>query len=164
MTDDSIAKKVIQGLGSIAEETGKEVLKQSEEVLHSVITGKELLGEAKPMTDQEMAQRKAEDERKKQEEMNKLRAQMGQGRPVEEEIERIRREREEKEKQEEQQKQRAENERRQLQAGTYEAPMPGNAKKSAAKHQGAGGGHKKKSQQPDPSQMSATNEFKKGAE
>ena len=160
--NDPVFKQVVKGLGSIAEETGKEVLKQGEEVLHSVITGKELLGDAQPMTDQEMAQRKADDERKKQEEINKLRAQMGQGRPIEEEMEKIRREREQKEEQEERQEARAEENQHIAESQSYVVEIPGNAKKSAAKHQGAGGGHKKKSQQPDPSQMSQTSEFKKG--
>lgn len=157
MVDDSIIKKVVQGLGSIAEETGKETLKQTEEIFHGVITGKELIGNIEPMTDQEMAQKKAEDERKKQEEINKLRAQMGQGRPVEQEMTQVRKEEEQEERQKVQQEQ-----QQPRQEENYNTEIPTNAKKSAAKHQGAGGGHKKKSQQPDQAQMSQTAEFKKG--
>lgn len=159
MADDAILKKVIQGLGQIATETGKETLKQGEEVLHGVITGKELLGsDIKSMTDQEMAQKRAEDERRKQQELAELRAQMGQGRPVEQEMTQIRREEEQSEEQKRQQAIREENERRQAESQTTTTEIPTNPKKSAAKHQGAGG--KKKKSQPDPTQMSQTTEFK----
>lgn len=163
MTDDSIAKKVIQGLGEIATETSKETLREGEKIVESVITAKELLGlEEKVMTDQEMAQKKAEDEKKKQEEMDKLRSQMGMGRPVEKEMGEIRSEYEQEEKQKEQQEIQEKQEQAEMINQQRVVEMPGNPKKSAAKHQGRGG--RKKKSMPDQSQMSETSEFKKGVD
>ena len=149
MTNDQILKQVIKGLGDIAEETGKETLKQSEEVFHSIITGKELVGNLQPVTDQEKTKLEMEDKKKKQEEMAKIRSQIS-GRPVEQEMEQIRKEEEQIEAQKKQQEQQPKQEE------IYVTEMPTNHKKSAAKHQGMGG--KKKSHQPDPTQLSQTAE------
>jgi hydroxylamine reductase (hybrid-cluster protein) len=155
MTDGSIPKQVLQNLGQIAEETSKEALKQTVEMTNSVITGKELLGNIKPMTEEEFNQKKAEDENKKQEEMKNL-----TGRNVEAEIKQVRGDKkEEEEKQEKfleqirQQREAEERERAQLAVAA-----PGNAKKEAAKRQMAP--HGKKTSQPDPAAMSQTAEFK----
>lgn len=157
--DNNILKQVVKGLGQVAEETGKEALKQAEEATESIITGKALLGDIQPMSDQEIAQKKAEDERKKQEEMNKLRAEMGQGRNVEQEMEQIRNEEEKAEEQKkEQEKRESQEEQMRQQQESGQTEMPGNAKREAAKRQMAP--HGKKSSQPDPSQMSQTAEFK----
>jgi hypothetical protein len=157
MTDDAILKKVLDNLGQIATETGKETVKQAGQVTESIITGKELLGDIKPLSEEELAKKKAEDERKVQEEMKNI-----PGRNVESEIKQIsdekKREEEEKERQlleqVRQQREAEEAERQQL------TEMPGNAKREAAKTQFAPG--KRKKQQPDPSQMSQTSEFKGG--
>lgn len=164
MADDSIPKKVIQGLGQLGLETGKEAIEQVRLVTESVITGKELLGDITQLSNQELAQKQAEDERKKQEEMNKLRASMGQGRNLDREIEQIREERKREEDQKE--KQMLEQVRRQREAEEAErqqmaASAPGNDKRQVAKMQNAPAGKRKK-QQPDPTQMSQTSEFKGG--
>ena len=161
MNDDSIAKKVIKGLGEIGEETAKEAIKQTGKITEGIITGQELFG-VKPMSDEELAMKKADDEKKKQEEMARLRQGFGgQGRNVEEEIKRIR----EEKKQEEEEKERRETEtaRQQQRAETESqqvAMVPGNAKREAAKRQFAPG--KKKKQQPTADQTSQTSEFKGG--
>ena len=161
MTDDAILKQVINSLGQIGEETGKEAIKQIGEVTSGVISGQELLG-IKPMDDNELAKKKAEDEAKRQQELNELRAKMGSGRNVGQEIEQIRDEREQAEKQKEKQEQeQAERQRQEeMQQQQMMVEAPGNQKRQAAKMQNAPG--KRKKQQPDPTQMSQTSEFKGG--
>lgn len=157
MTDDSIAKKVLQNLSQIVEETGKEAVKQVGEMTTGIITGKELLGNIADMSDAELNKKKAEEERKKQQEMADLRSQMpGQGRDVEKEIEEIRKEKEEKEKQEARAEQQGQQQmqQQQMMAQPVFEPMG----KPARGKQGGGG--KKKKQQPDDEAMSQTNEFK----
>jgi hypothetical protein len=162
MVDDSIVKKVIKGLGEIGEEAAKETMKQVGKLTESVITGQELFG-VKPLSDEELSRKKAEDEQKKQEELAKLRQQQSEpGRNVEEEIKRIREEREREEKEKERQER--EQARQQQEAYQRESQQsvstPGNPKREAAKRQFSPG--KKKKQQPDPTQMSQTSEFKGG--
>ena len=154
---DSIPKKVVQGLGEIGVETVKETTKQAVEMVNSVITGQELVGGAEPMNEEEMAKAKAEDERKKQEEIKNI-----SGRNVEAEINEIIDERENSE--EEKEKEFLEKIKLQREAEEAERKKlfeePGNAKREAAKTQFAPG--KRKKQQPDASQMSQTSEFKGG--
>ncbi len=163
MADDSIPKKVVQGLGQIGAETGKEAVKEILNITESVITSKELLGDINVLSDRELAQKKAEDERKKQQEMEALKSSMGQGRNLDREIEQIRDERKREEEQKE--KQMLEQIRQQREAEEMERQQmvaaPGNQKRQAAKMQNAPAGKKKK-QQPDPTQMSATSEFTGG--
>jgi hypothetical protein len=161
MSDDAILKKVLKGLGEIGEETGKEAVKQVGEITESVITGQELFG-VKALSDEELAKKKAEDEQKKQEELAKLRQQQNEpGRNLEAEIEQIREEKKrEEEEREKQLLEQARQEREAQEMASQQAvEMPGNAKREAAKTQFTPG-KKKKTQQPDPSQMSQTNEFK----
>jgi len=150
----------IQKAGTEIVETG---IKGTEQVLSTVITGQELVGDIKPMNEGEMAKARAEEE-KKQEKMSDLRSEMsGQGRNVEAEIEKIVEEK--KRKEEEDQKEFLENIKRQREAEEAErqnmSEEPVNNKREAAKRQFAPG-KKKKSQAPDPTSMSATSEFKGG--
>lgn len=156
MSDDSIAKKVLKGLGGIGEETGKEALHHVAEMTTGIITGKELLGQVTEMSDEQLQQKKLEDERKSKEEMAKLQAQMnGQGRHVEQEMEQVHQEKEQieeqKEKEEEQQKMAEE------QQMMVAAPAPEPAGRPS---RGKMGGGRKKKQEPTADQMTATSEFK----
>ena len=157
---DSIPKKVLQGVGEIGVETVKEGTKQVTEMLNTIITGQELIGNAKPMSEEEMAKAKAEDERKKQEELNKI--QNIPGRNVEAEIKEIVGEK--KNNEEEKEKEFLEKIRLQREMEEKErenfVEMPGNTKRESAKTQFAPG--KRKKQQPDATQMSQTSEFKGG--
>jgi len=156
MTDNSIAKKVLKNLGQMAEETGKEAVKQAGKVTESVISGRELFG-VKPMSEEQLAQKKVEDEKKVKEETNNLLS-----RNVGAEIEQVRKEKEQAE--EEKERRTLEQVRQQREAEEAErlqmTDIPGNPKREAAKTQFAPG--KKKKQQPDPTQMSQTSEFKGG--
>lgn len=160
---DSIPKKVLQGVGEIGVETIKEGTKQAAEMLSTIVTGQELLGNARPMSEEEMAKAKAEDERKKQEELNRLhQASASQGRNVEAEIKEIVDEKKKSEEEKENEfleKIRMQREIEERERENF-VEMPGNVKREAAKTQFAPG--KRKKQQPDASQMSQTSEFKGG--
>lgn len=157
---DSIPKKVLLGVGEIGVETVNEGTKQAVEMVNNIITGQELVGNVKPMSEEEMSYARAEDERKKQEELKKI--QNISGRNVEAEIKEIVSEKKNIEEEKEGdflekiklQREAEERERNNL------IQEPGNAKREAAKTQFAPG--KRKKQQPDASQMSQTNEFKGG--
>ncbi len=160
---DSIPKKVLQGMGEIGVETVKEGAKQATEMLNTIITGQELVGNARSMSEEEMARAKAEDERKKEEEVDRLRqASASQGRNVEAEIKEVVIEK--KNNEEDKEKEFLEKIRLQREVEERErkiiGEMPGNTKREAAKTQFAPG--KRKKQQPDASQMSETSEFKGG--
>jgi len=146
----------VKGIKQLGVETAEKLVEETGKIIEPIITAQELLGGIKPLTDQEMAQKKAEDERKKQEEMNKLRSQIS-GRPVENEMERIRKqnekEEEEREKYFEKMKERQEWEEQQQMVGVEELMQPKKQHKDK-------GGNKHKTQQPDQSQMSQTAEFK----
>jgi hypothetical protein len=151
----TIPKKVLQALGQIAMETGKEALKQAGEITHGVISGKELLGNLTNLSDAELSQRKAEDERNKQIEIEAMMAKI-QGRNVEGEMKQVEREEQQIEQQKVQQEQQASQYRQE--EGT---PMPtesANPHKRKKKRGSALGGGKKKTQMPDPSQLSQTAE------
>jgi hypothetical protein len=155
---NQIIKGLGKGLGQLGQETVEKLVENTGKILDPTITAQELLGDVKPLSDQEMAQKKAEDERKKQEEMARLRQGFGgQGRPVENEMERIRnqkeKEEEEKEKYLEKVKERKEWEQQQQMVADMENTQP--KKQHVDK-----GGNKHKTQQPDASQMSQTAEFK----
>jgi len=150
-----------KGFKQLGQETAEKLVEETGKIAESVITAQELLGDIRPLNDQEIAQKKAEDERKKQEEMNKLRSQIS-GRSVESEMEQLRRqkenEEEEREKYFEKEKERQEWERQQQMENSdlmMESTNPSKQKKS----RGSAMSHKKKSQ-PDQSQMSQTSEFK----
>jgi hypothetical protein len=155
MADDSMAKKVIKGLGEIGSETVKETIKQVGEATHAVITGQELFG-VKPMSDEDLEKKKSEDKKKVDEEMKNM-----LGRNVEEEIKQVREEK--KREEEERERQSAEQIKQQqtvLETESQTAVPMGNPKREAAKRQFAPG--KKKKQQPTADETSQTSEFKGG--
>lgn len=157
------ATKILQAIQNAGTEIAEQGIKSVEQVVSTVVTGQELVGDAKPMSDEEMAHAKADDERKKQEELAKLR--QIPGRDVEAEMKQVDDEQKSEEKKKEEEF--LENIRLQREAEERERnsmiEAPGNSKKDAAKHQGQHG--KKKSSQtapPNATQMSATSEFKGG--
>lgn len=162
MVDDSILKKVLKNLGQIGTETGKEIIKESAKITESIITGKELLGDIKTLSPEETARKRAEDERNKNEELAKIRS--GGVRNVEGEMKQIQREVEQEEDQKE--KEFLDNLRRQREAEALEhqqlsaemgvSTNPAKQKKSRGSAFAKG---KKKTQQPDPSQLSQTAEL-----
>ncbi len=129
------------------ETVSNQVIKQTE------ITSKELLGDIKPLSDEEIVKKKNEDEQKKQEEINQLRVSMGQGRNMEQEIEQIRRQKEEDE-----------NKKKQSQVQPQQQPVILNTESTnpskQKKSRGSAFGGKKKKSQPDLQSMSQTSEFK----
>lgn len=160
MADNNPIKiiKAIQEVGTEIVETG---IKGTEQIMSTVITGQELAGEARPMSDEETAKARAEDEKKKQEELEKIRN--VPGRNVEAEVKEVIDEKKNEEEQREREflekiKMQREAEERERQSMAEE---PGNAKREQAKRQNSPGG-KRKSQMPDPTSMSQTSEFKGG--
>lgn len=142
---DSIPKKVLQSLGEIGVETVNEGANQAVEMVNSVIVGQELVGDVKPMSEEEMAKAKVEDVRNVEAEIKEIVV-------------------EKKNSEEEKEKEFLEKIKLQREAEEAERNKlfeePGNAKREAAKTQFAPG--KRKKQQPDASQMSQTSEFKGG--
>lgn len=157
---NQIVKGIGQGFKKLGIETGEKLVEETGKIAESIITAKELLRDIKPLNEQEIAQKKAEDERKKQKEMADLRQGLGQGRNVESELEKIRhqneKEEEEREKYFEKMKEQQERER-QLQEQNVNVEMM-----TPPKHHKNKGGNKHKTQQPDETQMSQTSEFKGG--
>jgi len=157
-----IAKGIIQGLGKIGEETGKELVKETAKIGESLITGKELLGDIKPMTTEEMAKMKVEEEKKKKEEMAKLKSGL-EGRAVETEINEIRKEKKREEEEKERkfledikkQREAEEAERQSLEAGMAVSSNPAKRKKSRGSAFVTG-----KKQGVSQSQQSQTGEYK----
>ena len=157
------ATKILNTIQQIGTEIAEQGIKTTEQIMSTVITGKELVADAKPMNELEMAKAKAEDERKKQEELAKIRN--VSGRNVEEEVERVVEEK--KNEEEEKEKEFLEKIKQQREAEEAERnnliKEPGSDKREQAKHSMSP--HKKKSSQtaaPDKSTMSATSEFKGG--
>ena len=156
---NQIIKDFGKGLGQLGQETVEKLVEETGKIIEPIITAQELLRGITPLTDQEMAQKTAEDERKKQEEMSRLRQGFGgqAGRPVENEMERLRhnqeKEKEEREKYFEKMKERQEWEHQQQMVNSEELMQP-------KKHHKDKGGNKHKTQQPDATQMSQTAEFK----
>jgi len=153
-----IPKKVLQGLKQVGEETGKELVEQTKRMVTGTISGKELVADANMMTNKEMVEKQVEDEKKKKEEMGKLR-----GRDVEGEIVQVRKEKKQKEEEEEReflekvkrQRQVEEQERQSLasEVGASSSPEKRKKKRGSAFVKG-----KKKTSTAD---MSATGEFGK---
>ncbi|MFA6369101.1 MAG: hypothetical protein WCX20_01855 [Candidatus Shapirobacteria bacterium] len=158
---NQIIKDFGKGFKQLGEETAEKLVEETGKIAESVITAKELLGDIKPLNEEELAQKKAEDEGAKQEEMNKLKSQMST-RGVENEMEQIRhqkeKEEEEKEKYFEKMKEQQDREKQQ-QIENSELMMESTNPAKQKKSRGSAFGHKKKSQ-PDQSQMSQTSEFK----
>lgn len=149
---------VVPKIAQIASETVEKTVQEGAKLVTGIISGQELVGDAKLMGEAEMNRVKAEDERKKQEEMMKLKN--IPGRNVEGEIEAVRDEK--KRIEEEQEKQFLENIKRQREAEEAErqewVEEPTNSKREAAKTQFAPG--KKRKSQPDLQAMSQTAEVK----
>ncbi|MFA5749692.1 MAG: hypothetical protein WC895_00520 [Candidatus Shapirobacteria bacterium] len=160
---NQIIKGFGQGFKQLGEETVEKLGEESQKILESTISGKELLGLDGVISDEELIKKRQEDEIHKQEEMNKIRTEMGQGRNVEGEMEQIRnqkeREKEEKERifLENLKRQREEERQQDFMINELEGESSNPAKQK--KSRGSAFGHKKKSQ-PDQSQMSQTSEFK----
>ncbi len=160
---NQIRDDFIKGLKQLGQETGEKLVTETGKVTESIITAKELLGDIKPLSDDEITKKQAEDEKKKKEEDARLRqGYSGQGRNVENEIKQVRdqkkKEEEEKEKMflENLKRQRQQEERERQEMMNNESMMSSNRPKKDK------GGNKHKTQQPDETQMSATGEFKGG--
>jgi CO dehydrogenase/acetyl-CoA synthase beta subunit len=158
---NQIVKDFGKGFKQLGVETAEKLVQETGKIAESVITAKELLGDIKPMSDEEMAQKRAEEDRKKEKEISDVRSHIS-GRNVESEMQQIsqqkEKEEEEKEKYFEKMKEQQERERQQQMESselTMESSNPSKQKKS----RGSAFGHKKKSQ-PDQSQMSQTAEYK----
>jgi hypothetical protein len=157
MSDDAIAKKVLSTVGQIGLETGKEILKEGGKIGETIISGQELLGNIKPMTEEEYKFKAEEEGKKSDKEMSDLRQNISSGRNVEGEIEEVRRQREQEEKEKEERILEEVARQREIEAMELASlETPGNQKRSAAKMQGVKG----KKSAPDPAAMSATAEFK----
>lgn len=161
--NNQIIKGIGKGFKKLTDETVEKLADEGQKILETTISGKELLGLDGGINDNQLAHEQQEDEIKKQEEIRRIKNEIGLGRDVEKEIEEIRnqkeKEEEEKEKFFEEEKKRKEIEEQQvLEANNNlmtESTNPAKQKKS----RGSAFIHKKKSQ-PDQSQMSQTQEFK----
>ncbi|MBU3935546.1 hypothetical protein KJ909_02635 [Patescibacteria group bacterium] len=145
----------------IAQESKETLVEEGKKILRGVITGKELVADAKMMSPEEMAQKQQEDERKKQAEMQKVRE---QGRNVEGEMEQIRQEKKQKEEEEEkvflekiERQRRAEEEERQSFVMEVASSPGGPAKRKKSRGSAFARGKK----QPSQAEMTATGEFSK---
>lgn len=151
-----------KGLKQIGGETVEKLVETPGKIVEPIITAQELLGDIRPMSDEEMAKIKAEDEQKKQKEMAEVKSRMS-GRNIENEMEQIRhqkqREEEEKEKNEVENRRRMEEQQRQENIDGSELMMESSNPSKQKKSRGSAFVNKKK-QQPDQSQMSQTSEFK----
>lgn len=151
-----------KGLKQLGQETAEKLIEETGKIAESVITAQELLSDIKPMSDEELAKKKAEEEQKKQKEISDIRSQMS-GRNLENEIEQIRHQKQKEE--EEREKMLAENQRRQeeeerrQEMTNSELDMESTNPSKQKKSRGSAFVNKKK-QQPDQSQMSQTSEFK----
>ncbi|MEI8068095.1 MAG: hypothetical protein WCG91_04095 [Candidatus Shapirobacteria bacterium] len=158
--NNQTASDFLKGIKELGSETVEKAAEESGKIFESVITGRELLGDIKPMNEQELAQKKQEENKKKQQEMEQLKAEMGRGRNVSQEIEQISNEK--KKKEEEEEKVFLENLKRKREEERQEEIMNSQMMESSPSHHKDKGGNPHKTQQPDPSQMSQTNEFKGG--
>jgi len=153
---DNIPTKILNAIQEAGTEIAETGIKGTEQVLSTVITGQELVGDAKPMSETEMAKAKIEDEKKSQEEIKNI-----SGRNVESEIKEVVEEKKSKEEQEQEDFLRKIKEQREAEEAERNSFVnePVNQEKEAKKRQFAPGPKKKT---PDPSQMSQTSEFKGG--
>lgn len=158
-----IVANTVKGIGQIGVETVEKAVEESGKIVDTVITGRELLGDVKPMGEGEYMKRKGEDEQNRQKEIDDLKDQIGRGRNLEKEIKDIR----DMKKQEEEQKEKEflENLKRQREAEEVEREaMAGVALSNphkAKKSRGSAFVHgKKKKSMPDMQQLSQTGEIK----
>lgn len=177
MSDDKhqILQGIRKGLGELGSETLKKTAEHSEKIFESVITGKELLGLDNTMNQGEIDFQKREDDRKSQEEIKKLKGEIGKSgnKPEEKQTERKHdlegemetlrdqkeKEEEEKEKYYAQMKEQQKIQQQQQQAEYDSLNMESTNPVKQKKSRGSALARKKKSQ-PDQSQMSQTSEFK----
>ena len=148
-----------KGFKQLGQETAEKLVEETGKIAESVITARELLGDIRPLSDEELAKKRSEEDNKKQEELARLRQSFGgQARSVENEMERIRhqkeREKEEKENIELENLKRQKEMERQDQIVNMEILQPSKHKKNQ------GGNPHKKKQEPDATQMSQTSEYK----
>lgn len=146
--------KIIDTVEKMGEVVVNEAIKQTE------ITAKELLGDIKPMSDQELAEKKKEEEKKKQEDMANLRKQMGQGRNVEEEMKRIYDEEEREKKQALDAQAKAGQEKNESQPVQPVETVSSNPNKRRKSRGSALMSGKQKKSQPDLQQLTQTGEVK----
>lgn len=146
-----------KGLKQLGQETVEKLVEETGKIAESVITAGELLSDIKPMSENELNQKKAEDEEKKKKEMSDLRSQMSV-RNVDSEIKQI----SDQKKKEEDEKEKIflENLKRQREEERRQQENNGMDLMGSKKHHKDKGGNKHKTQQPDETQMSQTNEYK----
>lgn len=153
-----MANQIIKGIGKgfqeLGQETAEKLVEETGKIIEPIITAQELLGGIKPLSNEELAQKKAEDEEKRKKEIAEMRSQIS-GRSIEEEMETIRhqqeKENEEKEKYAARVKEQQERQNQMVNMEVMEPP----------KHpKNKGGNPHKKKQEPDQTQMSQTAEFK----
>lgn len=147
-----------KGFKQLGEETAEKLVEGGVKIVEPIITAQELLGDIKPLNDEEYAKKRSEEEEKKRKEMADLRSQMS-GRNLGNEMEQVRHQQEKKEE-EEKKKMEAENLRRQREEERRQQENNGMDLMVSKKHHKDKGGNKHKTQQPDQSQMSQTSEFK----
>jgi len=146
-----------KGMKQLGQETAEKLVEETGKILDPTITAQELLGDIKPLNDQEMAKKQAEDEQKRQKEISDVRSQIS-NRGVENEMEQIRHQKQKEE--EEKEKMFLENLRRQREEERRQQENNGVDLIGSKKHYKDKGGNKHKTQQPDQSQMSQTSEYK----
>jgi hypothetical protein len=148
----------LKGIKQLGSETVEKATEETGKIFESIITGRELLGDITPMSENDLQKSQIEDERKKQQEIADLKSEIGQGRNVEQEVEQIRTQKEKQEEEEE--KIFLENIRRQREAERQEQIDSSFENTGSSHHKNKGGNPHKKSQPSDDS-MSQTNEFSK---
>lgn len=128
MNSDSVINNTIKQIKDLGMETGREFVKAAGQITKGISAG-ELLGDIKPLSDEEL--------KKKKEEEEKMKAKL-KGNNLDEEVRKLRdneeREKKEKEKMEMEEKRRKEEEQRQ--AEMY-VEMPGNPSRAKKKRGGA---------------------------
>jgi len=153
---NQIIKDFGKGIKQLGQETGEKLVSETGTIAESIITAKELLGDIKPMSDEEINKKRMEDEEKKKREMENVRSQM-LSRNVEGEVKQVRNEKEKEE--EEKEKMFLENLRRQREE-ERQNQIINSEMMTPLKHHKDKGGNRRKTQQPDQSQMSQTAEYK----
>ena len=151
-----------KGFKQLGVETVEKLVEETGKIIDPTITAQELLGGIKPMNDNELNQKKAEDEKNKRSQMADLKSQIS-NRPVENEMEQIRKQKEKEEEEKEriflENLKRQREIEKQNQMANFELMGESTNPSKQKKSRGSAFGHKKKSQ-PDQSQMSQTSEFK----
>ena len=89
MKNNQTISDFLKGFKQLGQETGEKLVSEPGKMVDSIITAKELLGDIKPLSEEEIARRRVEDEEKKKKEMEKTKAQIS-GRNVESEVKQVR--------------------------------------------------------------------------